>query len=133
MNQARGMERTRTMPEQRTPIDDIEVRDLEDGSSLKVHVEACTELGNKGQPGIQVHYMGYIVTFEPLIAERWNYQAKKAGGGALLLEDKSWMAHQDQFIKVYYVPGTPPKARVEVKTRSTDNPVSKEYPLPFAF
>lgn len=114
-------------------LDEIEVRDLEDDSKLRVAVVSCTELGNFGKPGLQVHWMGYIVNFEPNVAERWNYQAKKAGGGPLLLEDKSWLAHQDQFIKIYYVPGAPPKARVEVKSRTTDTPVVKEYALPFAF
>jgi len=120
------------MANDQTEIDHIEVRDLEDGSSLKVSVQSCTELGNQSKPGLQVHFLGYIVNFEPLIAERWNYQAKKAGGAPLLL-DSSWTAHTDQFIKVYFVPGTPPKAKVEVKTRSTDTPVAKEYPLPFSF
>ena len=121
------------MADQRSIIDEIAVKDLEDGSVLKVVIESCTELGNNSKPGLQLYWMGYIVTFEPNIAERWNYQAKKAGGGAMLLEDKSWLAHTDQFIKFYYVPGSPPKARVEVKSRTTDNPVVKEYPLPFSF
>ena len=115
-----------------TLIDEIEVRDLEDGSKLRVVVEACSELGNESKPGLQVQFLGYIVNFEPLIAERWNYQAKKAGGGPLLL-DTSWTYHTDQYIKVYYVPGATPKARVEVKSRTTDNPVVKEYELPFKF
>ena len=121
------------MADQRTIIDEIAVKDLEDGSVLKVTVESCTEIGNNSKPGLQFYWMGNIVTFEPNLAERWNYQAKKAGGGPMLLEDKSWMAHADQFIKFYYVPGTPPNARVEVKSRTTDNPVAKEYPLPFSF
>ena len=117
----------------KTLVDEIEVRDLEDGSTLRVVVEECSELGNQSKPGLQVHFLGYIVNFEPLIAERWNYQAKKAGGGPLLLEDQSWVVHKDQFIKIYFVPGTPPKARVEVKSRTTDTPVTKEYDLPFQF
>ena len=118
---------------QTTLLDEIEVRDLEDGSKLRVVVEECSELGNNSKPGLQVHFLGYIVNFEPLIAERWNYQAKKAGGGPLLL-DTSWTYHADQFIKVYFVPGAPtPKARVEVKGRTTDQPVTREYDLPFAF
>ena len=121
------------MANEKTLLEEIEVKDLEDGSVLRVRVEACTELGNNSKPGIQMHWMGYIVNFEPNIAERWNYQAKKAGGGPLLLQDSSWLAHTDQFIKIYFVPGAPPKARVEVKSRTTDNPVTKEYPLPFSF
>src|SRR5438045_576630 len=119
------------MANEKTLIEELEVKDLEDGSVLRVRAEACTELGNQGRPGIQLHWMGYIVNFEPLIAERWAYQAKKAGGGPLLLEDHSWLAHEDQFIKIYFVPGAPPKARVEVKSRTTDTPVVREYDLPF--
>jgi hypothetical protein len=40
------------------------------------------------------------------------------------------MVHEDQYIKNYLVMGTPLKARVEVKTRSS-KPVVKEYVLPF--
>jgi hypothetical protein len=121
------------MANQKTILEEFEVKDLEDGSVLRVRVDSCTELGNQSKPGLQVYWMGNIVNFEPGIAERWNYQAKKAGGGPLLLEDQSWIAHTDQFIKIYYVPGAPPKCKVEVKSRTTDNPVVKEYPLPFAF
>lgn len=115
---------------QKTTIEEIEVKDLEDGSKLTVTAVACTELGNQSKPGIQIWYMGNIVNFEPLICERLAYQAKKAGGGPLLLESNSWMVHADQFVKVYFVPGAPPKARVEVKSRTSDV-VTKEYPLPF--
>jgi hypothetical protein len=113
-------------------LDTIEVRDLEDNSKLTVVVQSCTELGNKGVPGLQVHYMGYIVNFEPLIVEKWAYQARKAGKEAYLLEDYSWNVHPDQFIRNYLVLGSPLKVRVEVKTRSKAQPVVKEYPLPFA-
>jgi hypothetical protein len=112
-------------------LDTIEVTDLEDNSKLTVVVMSCTELGNKGLPGLQVHYMGYIVNFEPLIVERWAYQARKAGKDVLLLDDYSWNVHPDQFIRNSLVLGTPPKARVEVKTRSKAKPVVKEFPLPF--
>jgi len=121
------------MANEKKLLDEIEVKDLEDGSILRVRVEACSELGNNSKPGLQMHWMGYIVNFEPNIAERWNHQAKKAGGGPLLLESNSWLAHTDQFIKIYFVPGAPPKARVEVKSRTTDTPVAKEYDLPFQF
>ena len=117
----------------KTPIDSFEVKDLEDGSSIKVHVESCTEVGNQGKPGIQVLYMGNIVCFEPLIAERWAYAARKAGKTEYLLEDRSWIVHQDQFVKVYLVLGDKPKAKIEVKTRSKQKPVAKEYELPFKF
>ena len=112
-------------------LDTIEVTDLEDNSKLTAVVVACTELGNKGVPGLQVHYMGYIVNFEPLIVERWAYQARKAGQEVFLIEDGSWNVHPDQFIRNSLVLGTPPKARVEVKTRSKAKPVVKEFPLPF--
>ncbi len=64
----------------KTVIEEWSVRDLEDGSSLNVSVLACTELGNEAKPGVQVCYMGNIINFEPLAAERWEYQARKAGG-----------------------------------------------------
>ena len=112
-------------------LDTIEVTDLEDNSKLTAVVMSCTELGNKGVPGLQVHYMGYIVNFEPGIVERWAYQARKAGKDVFLIEDGSWNVHPDQFIRNSLVLGTPPKARVEVKTRSKAKPVVKEYPLPF--
>ncbi len=114
----------------RTKIDEWEVRDLEDNSALRIYVENCTELGNQGRPGIQVQYMGQYVTFEPLAVERWAYQAQKAGKTELLLEDKSWLAHEDQYVKNWLVLGSPLKARVEVKTRSS-KPKVREYALPF--
>ena len=69
------------MANEKTLIEEIELRDLEDNSYLRVRAEACTELGNQSKPGIQIHFLGYIINFEPLHAERWNYQTKKAGGG----------------------------------------------------
>ena len=114
----------------RTKIDEWEVRDLEDNSALRIYVENCTQLGNQGRPGIQVIYMGQYVTFEPLAVERWAYQAQKAGKTELLLEDKSWLAHEDQYVKNWLVLGSLLKARVEVKTRSS-KPKVREYALPF--
>jgi len=115
----------------KTVLDTIEVRDLEDNSTLTVVVQSCTELGNKGVPGLQVHYMGYIVNLEPFKVEQWAYQARKAGQDVFLLEDSSWNVHPDQFIRNSLVLGDPLKVRVEVKTRSKAAPVVKEYPLPF--
>ena len=63
------------MANERKVIEEWAVKDLEDASSIKVMVESCSELGNNSKPGIQVWYMGNIVTFEPLIVERWAYQA----------------------------------------------------------
>jgi hypothetical protein len=40
------------------------------------------------------------------------------------------MVHQDQFVKVYLVSGSPLKAKVEAKSR-TSKMISKEYELPF--
>lgn len=114
----------------KTVIEEWAVKDLEDGSSLKIGVVGNTEMGNESKPGIQVHYLGYTVNFEPVIVERWAYQAGKAGVTEYLLEDYSWMVHEDQYIKNYLVLGSPLKARVEVKSRSS-KPVVKEYPLPF--
>ncbi|HEX9956252.1 MAG TPA: hypothetical protein VGA96_03315 [Fibrella sp.] len=118
------------MANQKTIIDEWAVRDLEDGSSLSISVVGCTELGNRSLPGIQVIYMGNIINYEPLITERWAYEASKAGVDEYLLEDRSWMVHQDQFVKVYLVPGSPLKAKVEAKSR-TSKMISKEYELPF--
>ncbi|HSZ25584.1 MAG TPA: hypothetical protein VK766_07705 [Cytophagaceae bacterium] len=111
-------------------IDEWEVRDLEDNSSLKIGEASCTELGNNSKPGIQVYYLGYTVNYEPLIVERWVYQATKAGATEYLLTDNSWMVHEDQYIKNYLILGSPLKARVEVKTRSS-KPIIKDYSLPF--
>ena len=119
------------MANEKKVLDTIEVTDMEDNSKLTVVIQSCSEMGNKGVPGIQVHYMGYIVNFEPLQVERWAYAARKAGQTELLLADNSWNVHADQFIRNYLVLGTPPKIRVEVKTRSKAKPVVKEYPLPF--
>jgi hypothetical protein len=116
----------------KTLTDTIEVKDLEDGSKLRVEVFSCTEMGNESKPGLQMLYMGNFVNYEPVSAERMDYQARKVGGGPLYMEGSSWAVHEDQYVKVYYVPGTPPKARVEVKSR-TSKPVVKEYPLPFEF
>jgi hypothetical protein len=114
----------------KTVIEEWSVRDLEDGSSLNISVLACTELGNDAKPGVQVCYMGNTVNFEPLAVERWEYQASKAAVPAYLLEAHSWMAHEDQYVKVYLLPGSPLRVKVEVKTRSS-KPVIKDYVLPF--
>ena len=98
---------------------------------MNITVVGCTELGNQSKPGIQVWYMGNIVNFEPLAVERWNYQAGKANVTEYLLADHSWTVHEDQYVKVFLLTGSPLKAKVEVKTRSS-KPVIKEYELPFA-
>ncbi|GAB3775706.1 hypothetical protein GCM10028818_20180 [Spirosoma horti] len=118
------------MANEKTIIDEWSVKDLEDGSSLSITVVNCTELGNQSLPGIQVLYMGNIINYEPLVTERWAYQATKADVTDYLLEDKSWMVHADQFVKNYLVLGSPLKAKVVVKTRSSKE-ITKEYDLPF--
>jgi hypothetical protein len=114
----------------KTVIDQWSVKDLEDNSSINVLVESCTELGNNAQPGIQTMCMGHFVTFEPNIVEQWAYKAGKQNVTEYLLEDKSWMVHEDQYVKYYLVLGTPLKARVSVKTRSS-KPTTRDYELPF--
>lgn len=118
------------MANQKTNIDTWSVRDLEDNSELKIMIESCTEMGNSSLPGLQVCYMGRFVNFEPLAAERWAYEAQKAGTAKFLLNDSSWMPDQNQFVKVYLLAEQPMKALVEVKTRSSGI-VAKEYALPF--
>lgn len=118
------------MANQKTILDEWAVKDLEDGSSLTVTVVHCTELGNGSLPGLQVLYMGHTINYEPNIVERWAYQATKAGVTDYLLTDYSWMAHDDQFVKNYLITGSPGKARVAVKTRSSKI-IIKEYDLPF--
>ncbi|MBD2702180.1 hypothetical protein IC229_16125 [Spirosoma sp. BT702] len=118
------------MANEKTILDEWAVKDLEDGSSLKITVMSCTELGNQSLPGLQVYYMGHIVNYEPLAVERLAYQASKAGVTDYLLEDQSWMYYDDQFVKNYLVIDSPLKIKVEVKTRSS-KVVSKTYELPF--
>jgi len=119
------------MANQKNIIDEWTVKDLEDGSSLTITVVHCTELGNQSLPGIQVLYMGNTVNYEPLAVERLAYQATKAGVTEYLLDAKSWMVHDDQFVKNYLVLGSPLKAKVDVKTRSSEV-LTKEYELPFS-
>ena len=112
-----------------TPIDEWAVKDLEDNSSLKIVVQGCSELGNSAKPGIRVLFLGYTINFYPDLVEQWAYKAGKEGVTEYLLSD-SWTAHSDQYIKVYLLTGTPLKAKVEVKSRSS-KPTIKEYELPF--
>ncbi|GHN01669.1 hypothetical protein WSM22_31580 [Cytophagales bacterium WSM2-2] len=112
-----------------TPIDEWSVKDLEDNSALRIVVEGCSELGNNAKPGIRVMFLGYTINFEPNRVEQWAYKAGKENKTEYILDD-SWMVHADQYIKVSLLTGTPLKARVEVKTRSS-KPVIKEYDLPF--
>src|SRR4051812_36387161 len=108
----------------KTTIEDWSVKDLEDGSSLNISVVGCTELGNESKPGVQVYYMGHIVNYEPVIVERWAYKENKAEPEKYLLENYSWMAHQNKYKKNYLITEPPLKIKVEVKTRSS-KPVIK--------
>jgi hypothetical protein len=117
----------------KTKVDEWEVRDLEDNGLLRVYVEHNTEMGNNSVPGIQIYYpFGSIINFEPLHVERWAYQASKQKADTYLIEDYSWMVHEDTYVKNYLIIGTPLKARIEVKVRSKAKPIVKDYDLPFA-
>ncbi|KAA0992926.1 hypothetical protein [Dyadobacter aurulentus] len=118
------------MANQKTIIDQWSVKDLEDNTSINVTVEHNTELGNAGLPGIQILGMGQFVTFEPAIVAQWAYKAGKLGTDEYFLEEKSWARNEEEYIKYYLLPGSPLKARVSVKTRSS-RPVTKDYELPF--
>jgi hypothetical protein len=109
----------------KTVIDQWSVKDLEDNSSINVTVEAATELGNAGLPRIQILSMGQFNS-----VEKWAYQAGKTGTSEYLIEDKCWNRSEDEYIKYYLLLGTPLKARITVKSR-TSKPVTKEYELPF--
>jgi hypothetical protein len=115
-----------------TLLDEFQVRDLEDNSTITIIVEHHTEIGNRSQPGLMVRFMGQVVNYEPCHVERWAYQATKAKQDVYLLQDYSWMVHADQYVKHSLVLGDKLKARVEVKVRSKSKPVVKEYELPFA-
>ncbi|MGC4103990.1 hypothetical protein [Ferruginibacter sp.] len=119
------------MPNIQTTIDEWEIKDLEDNSTIRVHVSHNTEMGNNSQPGLQVICMGNIINYEPLHAERWAYAAKKAQQQEYFIENGSWTVYDDTFIKHYLVTGEKLKAKVEIKVRSKSKPVVKEYELPF--
>ncbi len=120
----------------KTKIDEFEVQDLEDNGVLRIYVEHNTEMGNRGVPGIQVWYTiaggTSIVNYEPLHVERWAYQAQKNQTNTYLLSDYSWLTYEDTYIKNYLIIAEKPKARVEVKVRSKNAPVIREYELPFS-
>lgn len=118
------------MSNNKTIIEEWFVKDLEDSSNITIAVISCTELGNEGKPGLQVVFMGNIVNFEPVAVEKWVCQASKLDTKDYLLEDYSWMVHEDQFVKTYLLIDPVLKAKVEVKTRSSKI-ISKEYELPF--
>src|SRR5882724_2610135 len=115
----------------KSKIDEWEVLDLEDNSTIRVYVEHNSEMGNEGVPGIQVWSLSGIVNYEPLHTARWAYAAKKAGKQEYLIDDKSWTVHEDTYVKNSLVLGEPLKAKVEVKVRSSDKVIVKEYELPF--
>ncbi|WP_271766652.1 hypothetical protein [Aquimarina algiphila] len=114
----------------KTIIDEWSVKDLEDNTSLSIKIYGCTQMGNQSRPGIQVRYMGKMVNFEPLTVERWLYKASKTNQTEMLLSRHSWTIHEDRYVKVSLLTNTPLKAKIEVKTRSSQ-PKIKEYELPF--
>ncbi|MEO6315517.1 MAG: hypothetical protein ABIU63_15910 [Chitinophagaceae bacterium] len=120
------------MANNKTIIDEWEVTDLEDNSKISVSVIHNTEMGNQSVPGIQVMCAGQIVNYEPLHVARWAYQATKAKSAEYLVADASWLAYEDTYIKHILLVGSVLKAKIEVKVRSSANPVIKEYELPFA-
>jgi len=111
-------------------IDEFKIPDYEDGTELNIIINSCTELGNSSQPGLQITYMGNYAVFEPLAAQKWNYELKKRGTDSLLLDHFSWIPGEDNFVKIYFLNSQPLKAKVEAKTKSSAI-VSKEYELPF--
>lgn len=115
----------------KTKIDEWEVKDLEDNSTISIYVEHNTEMGNKSVPGIQVWSGGNIVNYEPLHVERWAYAAKKANQSEYLIEESSWVVYEDTYIKYFLVKGEKLKAKVAVKVRSKDKEIVREYELPF--
>ena len=116
----------------KTTIDEWAVKDLEDNSTISVHVVHNTEMGNQSVAGLQVICAGRIVNYEPLQAERWAYHARKSGMPAYFIEDSSWTAYEDTYIKHYLVNTEEKwKARIEVKVRSKNTALVKEYELPF--
>lgn len=114
----------------KTIIEEWQVKDLEDNSAIDVKVYSCTEMGNNSKPGIQLTYMGKMINFEPLAVERWVYEANKTEQSELLLSSHSWVVHKDRYVKVSLLTSTPLKAKIEVKSRSSQ-PKIKEYELPF--
>lgn len=119
----------------KTKVDEWEVKDLEDNGVLRIYVEHNTEMGNMGVPGLQIYYpFGGIINFEPIHTERWAYLAYKEKSDTYLIADHSWMVYEDTYVKNYLViDGETLKARVEVKVRSKQSAIVKEYELPFKF
>ncbi|MEP7259316.1 MAG: hypothetical protein ABI687_13030 [Flavitalea sp.] len=115
----------------KTIIDEWELKDLEDNSQIRVVVYQNTEMGNDSLAGIQVVCAGHIVNYEPLHVARWAYAAKKAGKNEFFVEEASWTAYEDTYIRHFLVTGEKLKAKIEVKVRSNDKSVIKEYDLPF--
>jgi hypothetical protein len=119
------------MPNIRTKVDEWEVRDLEDNSKIRVYVEHNSEMGNQSLPGLQIQTLGRFVNYEPLHVERWAYAARKANQTEYLIEDGSWMAYPDTYVKASLVVEEKLKAKIEVKVRSSAKAIVKEYELPF--
>jgi hypothetical protein len=112
----------------KTKLDEWEVRDLEDNSSLRIYVESATELGNQSLPGIQVMYMGQFVTMNHWLWNDGHTRPIKQAKLNTCWKINSWMVYEDQYVKNWLILGSPLKARVEVKTR-TSRPKIREYVL----
>jgi len=115
----------------KTSIDEWEVKDLEDNSTISVSVLNNTEMGNASQPGIQIFCGGKITNYDATHAEKWAYNAFKQKKSEWLIEEVSWMVYEDTYIKQSLVLGEKLTAKIEVKVRSKQKPVVKEYELPF--
>jgi len=115
-----------------TKLDEWQVKDLEDDSIFRVEVFHFSEMGNNSVPGLHISCnYGTPANYEPLHVERYAYAAKKAKQTEYLIENLSWMVYDDTYLKHYLIIGEPLKARVEVKVRSKDKAIIKEYDLPF--
>lgn len=102
---------------------------------IRILVTHHTEMGNFSLPGLQVHCDDSLIDYEPVLTEYWAYSARRLGKTEHLLEYLSWKEHSDTYIKFYLLTGNTLKdtlkARVAVKVRNQENPIIKEYELPF--
>jgi hypothetical protein len=115
-----------------TKLDEWGVKDLEDNTTINVEVFHYSEMGNNNVPGLHITATyASPVNYEPLHVERWAYAAKKAHQTEYLIENLSWMTFEDTYVKHFLLIGDKLKAKVEVKVRSKERSIVKEYELPF--
>lgn len=102
---------------------------------IRILVTHHTEMGNLALPGIQVHCADSSIDYEPVLTEYWAYSARRLGKTEYLLEYLSWKEHADTYIKFFLLIGNSLKdtlkARVAVKVNNHENPIIREYELPF--